>query len=327
MSLDFNLSLLRKEVAKANNALLLTHYDPDGDALGAVLALREILREENTLLDIALSGKLESGLEFLRIPKEHFKRVDVSEYDLIIIVDTNNPYRTGMDLPDNISNLPPTFIIDHHIYKGKNGYPDNIKSMIVPHKTATCEIIFDLLKEEKIDYSMNTAFFLLIGIYTDSGGFFHSNTTPNLLKKVKEILKKGVPLRSITQSTHKRKSVETLNFWGDKIAKSNFNPKLKFLSTFLNNDEISEKNISTEELGGLANLLNMCREANFSLFLREEDDKKIKGSLRSSAHKNTDVSVVARFLEGGGHKLASGFELEGKIVDKGKNSKAKTVEN
>ena len=83
--------------------------------------------------------------------------------------------------------------------------------------------------------------------------------------------------------------------------------------------------ISSEEIGGLANLLNLCKEAKFSMFLREEGGK-LKGSLRSSAHKNIDVSTVARFLKGGGHKLASGFELEGKIVERNGKTEVKDVE-
>jgi len=326
MTNGFNFKTLEEYIKKSQRPLILTHTDPDGDAIGAVLTLKEIIESKGIIPSIFLSGKIESGLEFLKTPEEYFEKKDINNFDLLIILDTNNIYRTGIETGDSLNNLPPTFIIDHHTLKATNHYPDNINVLVKPKKTATCEMIFDLLKDGDIDISSNIANYLLMGIYNDSGGFFHSNTTPALLKKVKELFQKGISFKNITHSTDKGKSIQTLNFWGDKIINSRFHPKLKFLSTYLNSEEIDEKNISTEEIGGLANLLNMCKEASFSLFLREEAPEKIKGSLRSSEHKKTDVSNIAKFLEGGGHKLASGFELNGKFVEKDGRIEVKSVE-
>jgi len=164
-----------------------------------------------------------------------------------------------------------------------------------------------------------------LGIYTDSGGFFHSNTTPELLLKVKKLLKEGVIFKNITQSAFKGKSVKALNFWGEKISNAIFHPHLKFVSSKYSQKELDEKGLSQEEIGGLVNLLNMSNEALFSLLLIDVGEGKIKGSLRSSERKGFNVNTVSRLLGGGGHRLAAGFEVAGKIVDKGKNLRVKKV--
>jgi phosphoesterase RecJ-like protein len=214
-------------------------------------------------------------------------------------------------------------VLDHHLKKDDRKYPPNFNLLINPEAAATCEIIFDLLKEGDKEISNVTASYLLLGIYTDTGGFFHSNTTPKLLLKIKELLKKGVLFKNIIQNAFRGRSVRVLNFWGEKISHSIFHPKLKFIFSWLNQKELDEKKISTEEIGGLVNLLNMCEEASFSVFLSDTEQGKIKGSLRSSEKKGVNVNTVSRFLGGGGHRLAAGFEAPGKIVDKHKSIKIK----
>lgn len=310
---DINFSFLDEQIKLSNKPLVLTHEDPDGDAIGSLMAIKTIIEELGKKPTISVVGKITSEFEFVKKICSPSK-IDVSEYDLIIILDTNNPHRTGIQIPKSLSRLPTTIIIDHHIKKIGQLYPPNFHLLINPKATATCEIIFDLIKESNLKISTPVASYLLLGIYTDSGGFFHSNTTPELLRKTRELLRKGVFFKNITQNALKGKSVKVLNFWGEKITQSNFHPKLKFIYSVLNNQELKEKNISSEEIGGLSNLLNMCEEARFSLSLLETENK-VKGSLRSSEEKNIDVSTISRLLGGGGHRLAAGFEIPGKIVD------------
>jgi len=312
---NFTFSFLDEQVRKAQNILLLTHADPDGDALGAVLALRNVLLEWGINCQISFSGKISSGIKLTdrSLPPND---IHIKDFDLIIILDTSNPHRTGVEFPDDLSSLPTIIIIDHHLKKEGRAFPPNVHVLIKSEAAASCEIIFDLLAEGKMPISNLTASFLLLGIYTDSGGFFHSNTTPALLRKVKELLKKGVLFKNITQSAFRGKSVRVLNFWGEKIFNSVYHPKLKYIFSWLYQKELADKKISTDDIGGLVNLLNMCREAQFSLFLSEAEQGKIKGSLRSSEKKGFNVNTISRFLGGGGHRLAAGFEAQGKIVDK-----------
>jgi len=312
---NFNFSFLEEQILKSSKILILTHQDPDGDAIGSLMAVKTILKEMGKDSDISLTGKMASGIyinEKITPPKS----INIQNYDLIIILDTNNPHRTGIEFPNDLSLLPTTFIIDHHLKREDQECPLNVHCLILPKATATCEIIYDLLKNANKEISPQTAHCLLLGIYTDSGGFVHSNTTPQLFKKTKELLQKGVFLKNITRFTLGEKNVNVLNLLGRKLNESKFNPKLKYVYTHINQNELEKENVSIEEVGGLSSLLNMCQEARFSLSLLELKSGRIKGSLRSTDDKNMNVSVISRLLGGGGHKLAAGFEVKGKIVDK-----------
>lgn len=320
--MDFTFSFLEEQIIKADKILILTHLDPDGDALGSVMAIKYIMEDLGKNPDVSLAGKVSSGL---KVTPEIFTapEVDPSKYDLIIILDTNNPQRTGINFLEKTESS--IIIIDHHLLKEDKIKNKNYYYLIDSQATATCEIIYDLLKKENKTISNKIASFLLLGIYSDSGGFFHSNTTPALLKKVKDLLQKGVLFKNITQSAFKGKSVQVLNFWGEKITNAIFFPQLKFILTKYTQKELDKKGINQEEISGLVNLLNMSNEALFSLLLNDTGKGKIKGSLRSSERKNFNVNMVSRILGGGGHRLAAGFEVAGKIVDKDKNIYVKKV--
>lgn len=314
---NFTFSFLVEQIRSKNNILLLTHANPDGDAIGSVFSVKNIIKELGKDSDVFLSGKSSCNLS-MEENLLSLKNLDFKNYDLIIILDTNNPKRTGANFPLSYEDLPETFIIDHHIKKSNtDNYPKNFYYYIDPEATATSEIIFDLLKEATFSINKKIAFYLLLGIYTDSGGFFHSNTTPSLLKKTRELLKLGVLFKSVSKKAFKGKDVNVLNFLGEKISQTKYNEKLNFIFNYIKEEEIKNKNLSSGDIGGLVNLINMCKESLFSLILIE-DRGVIKGSLRSHRHKKTDVSHISRFLGGGGHKLASGFEVGGEIVEKDK---------
>lgn len=312
---NFTFSLLEQQIKNHPKVLIATHQDPDDDAMGAVLTINELVKRWGGQPHIFIFGKIDSGIKFSG-PILTEDETGVDEFETILIVDTINPARTGLALPENWEKMPKTFIIDHHIVKEEIKYPKNFYFISRPEAAASCEIIYDLLKEKDEKISPLIAFYLLAGLYADSGGFSHSNTTPALLKKSNELLKKGVIFKNIVSSTFKGKKVKTLNFWGEKVKNSFYNPKLNFVSAWLTDSEIKAKNISPEEIGGLVNILNMCEEARFSVFLRETEEGKIKGSLRSSEKKKMNVNALSRFFGGGGHRLAAGFEVNGKIVEK-----------
>ena len=322
---NFTFSFLEEQIRKSRKPLILTHVDPDGDALGSVMAMKQLIEELNIKPYITLTGKVNSDLKLAE--KSFFvNNPNINDFDLFIVLDTNNLGRTGVDFPENFS--APIIVIDHHIKKEGRVFPPNFHVLINSDATATCEIIYDLLEAEKWPIENTVASYLFLGIYTDSGGFFHSNTTPQLLKKVKDLIKKGVLFKNIAQGAFRGKRVPVLNFWGEKITAAKFHPHLKFIQAQFSQKEFEEKGISIEEIGGpvnLLNLLNMPDEVLFSLMLSDLGDGKIRGSLRSSERKGFNVNTISRIMGGGGHRLAAGFEVSGKIVDKGEKIRVKKV--
>ena len=172
---NFTFSFLEEQIRKSRKPLILTHVDPDGDALGSVMAMKQLIEELNIKPYITLTGKVNSDLKLAE--KSFFvNNPNINDFDLFIVLDTNNFGRTGVDFPENFS--APIIVIDHHIKKEGRVFPPNFHVLINSDATATCEIIYDLLEAEKWPIENTVASYLFLGIYTDSGGFFHSNTTP-----------------------------------------------------------------------------------------------------------------------------------------------------
>lgn len=319
---NFTFLFFKEQVLKAKRVLILTHTDPDGDAIGSSLALKKIINSWGIPVETFFSGKINVNYPLKKEDKPKSESlINLVDFDLILILDTNNFSRTGLSSLKNSRKDTPVLIIDHHIKKNRDLKLKNVFFNINSKATATCEIIFDLLKEgeEKIDSEV--ASLLLLGIYTDSGCFFHSNTKPKLILKVKELLSRGVVFKNITQNAFKGKKVEVLKLIGQKITEAKINPSMGFIHSQIKEVEMEKLGISNEEIGGLVNLLNMCEEVKFALLITENKDGRIKGSLRSSMPKFIDVNIISRFLGGGGHKLASGFETFGKIVENGDQTK------
>ena len=133
-------------------------------------------------------------------------------------------------------------------------------------------------------------------------------------------MRKGAVTSKIIKQTYKSKSPAVLRAWGKALENSYFDKKNKIIYSVMTEADLSEfKNLPQAAFEGFAETLNTFPEAKFAMFLRQ-DGGIIKGSLRSDIFKNADVSKIAHIFGGGGHKLASGFSVSGKLM---KNTEGK----
>jgi phosphoesterase RecJ-like protein len=128
-------------------------------------------------------------------------------------------------------------------------------------------------------------------------------------------MKKGAPISRIVDMVFTNKKISTLKLWGKAFEKAKINPQNGMIATVLTEEDISNCEASTEDIAQVASILNTVPGTKFSLILSQREGDNIKGSLRSEEYKGVDVSEIAHKFGGGGHKLASGFEIEGKIVE------------
>lgn len=297
-------------IKKSNKILLVAHSGPDGDTVGSVLALKEYIQNLGKKVDIAC--KDDFPLFLTDLSKEKFQKpenLDINSYNAIIGCDSVE--RGFNEITQNLPSDIVTAIIDHH--------PDitieaDIK-IIDPLKSSACEIIYDFFTFAKIEITRIMATYLMIGILSDTGNFQHSNTTTKVMELSSDLMKKGASFSKIIESTFANKKISTLKLWGIAFEKAKINPKNGMIATVLTKEDIRMCNASTEDIGQVASILNTVPGTKFSLILSEREDGSIKGSLRSEEYKNVDVSKIAHKFGGGGHKLASGFTVKGKLVE------------
>lgn len=303
----------KKLIETSNSFLLIGHEDPDGDSIGSLLAMTQYLEGRGKKVFAVCKTPVPKLFNFLE--KVCFLQEDIkkSDYDVIILLDNGDLKRTGFpEIVSSVKKQKKILVnIDHHIRNDIWKLADlNLADLSA---SSTSEIVYKLLTflDADIDSSMATA--LLTGMYYDTGGFHHSNTTDEVLKVSSELLHLGANLKKISKSVSQNRSVNMLKLWGIALDRIIVDKKRSLATTLLTRDDIEAVGASEEEISGLVNLLNTASEIRVALLLYETGDGKIKGSLRTEEDK-VDVAKFAGLMGGGGHKKASGFSLHGKFL-------------
>lgn len=297
-------------IKEADKILLFAHSRPDGDTVGSVLALKEYF---NSLGKEAIAACFDPMPEYLSIlTKETFvfpDHLNLGEFKLIIACDSVE--RGFKEIKEKLREDQIVALLDHH--------PDiSLKgdiNIIDPEYSSVCEIVFDFFSFSRAEISKKIANCLLLGIVGDTGIFQHSNTTPKIMQTASVLMKKGASLSKLVEAVFVNKKISTLKLWGRAFEKAKLNPENGMITSVLTVKDLGECEASLEDINQVAGILDTVPGAKFALVLSEREGGIIKGSLRSEEYKGVDVSKIAAQFGGGGHKLASGFEVKGRIVE------------
>jgi len=297
----------KKLIDESHRILLTMHERMDGDDGGSVLALMHILESEGKTTTVAIKQGVPPNLQFLPKSFRIIDDIDDQNFDLLITCGCGNKERTGSK---NITNLQiPTINIDHH--------PDNTNfgdiNIVDSFKSSVAELVYDFFISNNWRISKEVATCLLAGIITDTGSFKHANTKAETLKTAGELMRKGASLSKIINNTYKNKDPRVLKAWGKAMENSFYDDKSKMVYAVVTEENLKQlESLPKAAFEGFVETLNTAPEAKFAMFIRQDGDV-IKGSLRSETHKQIDVSKIAKLFGGGGHKLAAGFSVIGKL--------------
>lgn len=298
-------------IRNADRILLFAHTRPDGDTAGSVLALREHILSLGKSADIACFDPLPDYLApFSSVIFIAPEKLELEKYKLIIAADSvERGFEKIFDRIDHDNQV--VAIIDHH--------PDITLegdiTIVDPTYSSVCEMVYEFFSANHLPIDRETATFLMLGIVTDTGVLQHSNTTSHVLGIISDLMKKGAPMSKIINATFNNKKISTLKLWGRAFERARINQESGMISSVLTQQDIDEFGATTEDIAQVATILNTVPGTKFSLVLSERGDGIIKGSLRSEKYKGVNVSKLAAQFGGGGHELASGFELKGRIVE------------
>lgn len=296
--------------------LIICHEDPDGDALGASLALQCGLSELGKRAVIAC--KDEPALPFRFLPGLERVQRDflVGDYEVLIVVDCGDLLRTGF--AERILQFreikKPIMNIDHH---PKNDLHNIATINIVdPTVAASVQIVHDILWKMDVTITPEIATQLLTGLYTDTGGFKHSNTTPEVLELASKLLLLGGRLKRIVRNISATKSLTALRLWGVALSRVRKHPVLPLVLSIVTQEDLERCHASVDDLGGVVNMINSIPGSQAAVLFTELPGGEIKVSIRTET-EGVDVSRIATLFGGGGHKKASGFRFRGRVIQKG----------
>lgn len=303
-------------IKSAKKIFLTTHEGTDGDDLGSALAMLGYIKQLGKEARLVVKGGVPKNLIFLPDSNEVEHQFENLDEDLVITFGCNKMDRTGFKQLQTITQ--PVINFDHH--------PDNANfgevNVVDPAAAAVAELVYYFLVFAEAELSKNMATCILTGIFTDTGGFKHANTSAETLGIASELLKKGARIDKIALQTMGRKRPSAIKAWSKGLENARFDPEKKMVFSVLTEGDLKDIGATDEDLDGFVELLNNMPQARFALFLRQDGDI-VKGSLRSEPDKKVDVSKIARSFGGGGHKLASGFKINGKLTREGDNWRIK----
>lgn len=320
-----DLGLVRDLLHTSERILVTTHRYPDGDAVGSLLGMSSALRASGKEVTAHTPTPPPEFLSFL----PEFSTITqterpIGDYDLVIALDHSELHRTGLER-ELLEGRRPVIAVDHHATADRKASI----ALIAPEAAATAEMLESLLPDLGLPMTAEIATCLLTGIITDTGSFQHPNTSTRVLAAAARLTEHGADLHAITTHVFGGRSLASLRIAGRALERLTVNPETGAVLSILKKTDLEECGATPEDLSGVVNLLNTIPEASFSLLLAEIEEGKIKGSLRSEPRRRTsdalqgepenavDVSSIARRFGGGGHRLASGFEIAGRLVRDG----------
>jgi len=295
---------------EANNILIFSHRGPDGDTIGANLALRQALQEQwgKSVTSACVDPPPAYG-QIIKGAYEYVNDFDPKEYDLFIAVDCGADYMTKFNesKPEIFDGSVPLINIDHHPSNNRFG----THNLVHDEAAAAVFTVYHLLNYFEFKITRDIATALLLGLYYDTGSFMHSNTTKEVLEMAAQLLAKGADQSTVVKTLLKTKPISQLKLWGRALKRVRLNEKKAAISAVTERD-YDECQANPEELTGAIDFLNAVEGSRFSILLKEDRKGNIKGSMRTQ-RDDVDLSALAGKFGGGGHKKASGFTIPGRL--------------
>lgn len=290
----------------ARTPLLLCHRSPDGDTIGAALALAEALRALGRSPTIACADPLPPSLLF--VPDSQTVGHAVGEQaDLLVTVDISDPAMLG-ELRADVERLRGSrtlLNIDHHA--SDTEYGD--LNVVDVTAASTAEIVFDLVAKLGVPISQTMATALLTGIINDTHSFQNANTSPRAMQTAASLVSSGADPATITYHLLLRRRPQAALLWGQTLATMRFDDDGHVLSAFATAEMVAQCAAEPADLDGIVEFMRNVDGVDLAFLLKGAGENLYKASVRTTTRVDA-VDLTAPF-GGGGHRRAAGCDLTG----------------
>ena len=293
--------------------LLVTHENPDGDALGSLLATKLALDElgKDSVMYLYGDAPLPKEYGFMELsgivrepPPDATERV-------LVALDCANESRMGPDLT-LIEDAPLTLDIDHHHDNSRFGDVN----LVIGDASSTGEVLRDVFRELGVELTPEIAEALYIAVVTDTGRFQY-NTTSKTLRLAAELVEAGADVKRVFQGVYESVEFAKLKLLGRVIDRAQVYEGGRLVVSYLLRSDFTDLNVAEAYSEGLIDHLRGVEGAEMAALIREpprRDGPPRRVSLRAS-NDELDVSAIARKSDGGGHRQAAGFSSDASVEE------------
>ena len=310
MPTDSTLAEIAAVIRAKQRFAVISHYRPDGDALGCTLAMGLCLRQLGK--DVQMwndDGCIERfhflpGSKFVQQPP-----AEPQEFDVAIMLDTAVKDRGGRSVRA-VKSAGTWINIDHHVSNPR--YAD--LNFIDATSPATGQILFELFRAGELPITYEMADNLYVAISTDTGSFQYPNTTARTYEIGAELVRIGVKVGDLSQrlyESHPRRRIELLKAMLNVMRFSSEGRVASFALSLATARDVGAKPDDTE---GLIDHIRSIEGVVVAAFFEELEGGLVRVSLRSKDPR-ADVCQIASAFGGGGHTLAAGLRTRGTLAE------------
>ncbi|MBD0348834.1 MAG: bifunctional oligoribonuclease/PAP phosphatase NrnA [Thermoleophilia bacterium] len=297
---------------RARDRFLVTaHENPDGDALGSLLATKLGLEQLGKDAVMFLSGDTPLPAEYRFLPLDDVLRrlPDDAHERAVVAVDCANESRLGRD-GARLLGSDLLLDIDHHHDNTRFGHVN----LVVPEASSTGEILSEVLAELGVRLTPAIAEPLYVALVTDTGRFQYTNTTPKAHRLAAQLLEAGVDVRRVFRGVYESVQFAKLKLLARALERAQIYDGGRIVVSHLRARDFTDVGAEEPYSEGIIDFLRAVEGAEMAVLIREPpprpDAPRHRISLRSNADE-LDVSAIARASgKGGGHRQAAGFASE-----------------
>jgi len=309
-----DLQAVAKAIRGHDRFIVTTHENPDGDALGSLVAMTLALRELGKDAVMYLFGEVPIPNEYEFMQFDGLVRgpnPDPSQH-VVLALDAANERRLGPETA-LLEKAPFIIDIDHHHDNTRYG----TVNLIVGDASSTGEILADVFKELGVELTPEIAEALYIAVVTDTGRFQYANTTAKALRLAAELVEAGADVHRVFQGVYENVAFAKLKLVARALENAEVFEGGRVIVSHLEREDFDAAGAEEPYSEGIIDYLRAVEGAELAALIREPptaNGPTHRISLRTT-EEDLDVSAIARKSGGGGHRQAAGFSSEASIEE------------
>ncbi len=292
----------------SKSVAIFVHENPDWDCIGSAFALRNALRSQNIRADILTENELSHHLSFMETDVITFSEDITLDYECHCSVDVSEPKRMGV-WGDFFTKSENTVSIDHHLLKeefSKLSYTE-------PSRSATGELIFELLKFTDVKLTKEIASYIYCAISSDTGSFQYASVNKRTYEILIELTEVGINTTYLCSMLYERNTLTQLKLKAETINSIRLYGEGKIAIASIGCKTLEKYNALPSDIDALAQIPRSIDGVIVSAFIKEVEKGNIRVSLRALGDYN--IEPIARNFGGGGHKKAAGCRFTGISIE------------
>lgn len=304
-------------IKQSRRIVILTHYNPDGDAVGSAYAMYDFCRQNGADVISVINGEFPSNLKFIN-PNNEIESYDASLHndfivnsDLIIFIDLNDPARVG-DIQEPVSQSNAVkLLIDHHLEP-----EDFCDFNFVDYDASSAgQMVYEIIVNySDYEWSKSTAMALYTAIMTDTGSFRFPKTNSNVHRITADLIDRGANPSESYDRVYNQFPISATKLKGKMYSNIQLLNNGSFCLSKISRVEFEEANAKEEEIEGFVETLLAIKGVNSAALVIESPEQPvIRCSFRSK--NGIEIRSVAVNFGGGGHSQAAGARIRGKSLD------------